>query len=88
MDRNRNQEHISIRADASELLEVEKQMEVFIERCLFQFALMRVNSLRVLDPCGNIISGIMVSIRADASELLEVNVLIHAAEAMACFNSR
>ena len=45
---------VSIRADASELPEVEKQMEVFIERCLFQFALMRVRSsrriLRVLCP--------------------------------------
>ena len=46
MDRNRNQEHISIRADASEFLEVDVFVtddSLFAE---FQFALMRVNSLR------------------------------------------
>ena len=45
MERNRNQEHISIRADASELLEA----VIYTARATmsvkeFQFALMRVNS--------------------------------------------
>ena len=88
MDRNRNQEHISIRADASEILEVEKQMEVFIERCLFQFALMRVNSLRLRKQLlGDNRQG-EVSIRADASELLEVAKEWEERKKLTGFNSR
>ena len=63
-------DHVSIRADASELLEVglSDNVTYFVEQ--FQFALMRVSSSRVaLLSAQPAAAG--VSIRADASELLE-----------------
>ena len=44
MERNRNQEHISIRADASELRGVVESIAAFDAVVTFQFALMRVSS--------------------------------------------
>ena len=64
-------QHVSIRADASELLEVLSCGCIEESAAWFQFALMRVNSLR---SSSRLVSQAPwnVSIRADASELLEV----------------
>ena len=72
MERNRNQEHISIRADASELRGAEVKA-YFNKEERFQFALMRVSSPRLGTKECSTGRVACVSIRADASELLEAD---------------
>ena len=88
MDRNRNQEHISIRADASEPLKA-------IHRkggrdTIFPVSI-RADASELLEDKRQeptTTSG-CVSIRADASELLEVlTPLSRAQVTYCCFNSR
>ena len=77
---------VSIRADASELLE-ERSGKNVKEKMEFQFALMRVNSAGTAEAHPEY-EVRQVSIRADASELLEVDALIGQILMNGSFNSR